>query len=311
MIPVGLITGFLGSGKTTLLQRIVDRHRDRRYAYVVNECGQVDIDGKLLELPPDRLVRLPGGSIFCRCLSGAFVDVLRALAAEGAEPPDAVIIEASGIADPKVMREMLREHRLEPTYDLRRIVSVVDPGSFLKLIRTLPNIVAQIEASDLAIVNKTDVYSDREIEQTEFEINQINSRTRILRATYCDVEIDLTATTEQAEVRGEYAPCADPRYATSTLPVSVPVDADRVLDALRSLRDDLYRAKGFLPSTEGVVYVDLSASGLAARRIAYPGEPGRPIRPGEPGHLVLIARPEAQERVGQLGRKMREGAFNL
>ena len=80
MIPVALVTGFLGSGKTTLLRRVIATHRDRRLAYLVNEFAPVDVDGRLLAAEGAPVVALPGGSIFCQCLVGSFIEQLRGIA---------------------------------------------------------------------------------------------------------------------------------------------------------------------------------------------------------------------------------------
>ncbi|MEW6236392.1 MAG: GTP-binding protein, partial [Candidatus Omnitrophota bacterium] len=160
MIPVCLATGFLGSGKTTLLQRIADQRRQQRLVYIVNEFASIDIDGQRLHLPEGQMIAIPGGSIFCRCLTGEFIRVLRSVADRIGEDGsvEGVIIEASGISDPGVIRQMLHETKLDGVYSLRRIISVADPQNLLKLIHTLPNIVKQIQVSDQVLLNKTDCY---------------------------------------------------------------------------------------------------------------------------------------------------------
>lgn len=118
---------------------------------------------KSLQLPAGQLVSIPGGSIFCHCLVGEFVRVLGEVAVVDPRP-EGVIVEASGIADPKVVVVgMLAETKLDAMFDLRRVVTVVDPGSFHKLIQTLPAITAQVEASDLVLINKTDLYDAGEV----------------------------------------------------------------------------------------------------------------------------------------------------
>ena len=146
---------------------MIHRHRDRRIAYLVNEFASIDVDGGLLagvagdEDPPD-VVPIPGGSIFCKCLVTTFIDHLSALVdGHASRPLDGVVIEASGAADPSVVQQMLSETKLDRSLSLASIVNVVDPGSFLKLIHTLPNIRAQAAAADLTILNKTDVYDER------------------------------------------------------------------------------------------------------------------------------------------------------
>lgn len=295
MIPLALITGFLGSGKTTLLQRIIDRYRGRRIVYIVNDFGEVDIDGQRLPLPADRLVSIPGGSVFCRCRAGELVDALQKIPAGGDGTGgriDGVILEASGIADPRVIRQLLVDARLDGAYDLRQVVTVVDPGSFLKLIHTLPNIIAQVETCHVAIVNKIDLHDEARIAETQRELQRINPTATIMRARYCDVDIDPLATAQVRAVHGDYAHCADPHYVTVTVGVDRPVDAGRLREELECLWGDVYRIKGFVPTSEGRLYVDLSPAGVSF-------QPAGSDDAG-PGDLVIIAAPSSQPRVDAL-----------
>ena len=105
MTALSLVTGFLGSGKTTYLRRLVNQYRDRRLVFLVNEFSPVDIDGPLLGSVEDDVLSLPGGSIFCTCLVTEFISTLKSIPERfGREAPvEGVIIEASGIANPKVV----------------------------------------------------------------------------------------------------------------------------------------------------------------------------------------------------------------
>jgi len=116
---------------------------------------------------------VPGGSIFCKCLVTQFISQLQSLPSRFGIP-EGLVIEASGMANPKVMASMLHETRLDGQYRLARIISVIDPGSFHKLRQTLPNITAQIEASDLALINKADLYSDDEVQATADALRALN-----------------------------------------------------------------------------------------------------------------------------------------
>ena len=300
MIPLSLVTGFLGSGKTTLLQHVIARDRDRRLAFVVNEFGPVDVDGRLLDLPEDRVLSIPGGSIFCRCLSGELVGSLRRVAEwtdESGQRLDGVVVEASGIADPKVAGPLLEETGLNRQFELRTIVAVVDPGSFPKLLHTLPNVVAQVEACSLAIVNKIDLHTEAEIRALEAEVAAINPAAVVRRAEHARLDFDILAPSPVRELAGELAPCADPRYARSVVEVRDPIDPDDLLAELRAIGDALWRAKGFVPTANGFVHLDYSAAGMTCRPAP---------RPPDRGCLVVIARGDAdaddRDRIARLGQ---------
>lgn len=302
MIPLSLITGFLGSGKTSLLSHIVRGNRDRRVVYVVNECGEVDVDGRILQIEQGRLVCIPGGSIFCRCLAGEFIDWLTKIPShwgDAANPIEGVIVEASGIADPGVVGQMLRDTGLDRLYDLRMIVAVVDPGSFLKLIHTLSSIVGQIVASRLVIVNKIDLHDEDTLRRTEDEIRAINADVDIIRTQYGRVDFDAFGERPVRPPSGHYALCRDPNFSVTTVLLTEAVDVNRLADALRDLGQALYRAKGFVPSHGGWKYVDLSAGGLAVQ----------PAATSFPGSLVLIASPTAQPHIDRLAAEIRGGVY--
>jgi G3E family GTPase len=238
MIPLVLVTGFLGSGKTTLLRRIAERKSDLKLIYLVNEFSPQDVDARLLEAGGLETVSIAGGSIFCQCRVTEFIQHLTMIperfGANGA-PVAGVVVEASGIADPLVIRRMLAETRLDETYGISAIVTVVDPKSFLKLVRTLPNILAQVEAADWVILNKID-----------------------------QCKLEWLGAARDRSLTGEYAPCADPNYARLALRFRGPVDLRALETALRRAGDAVFRVKGFARVESGTAYVDYSAAGFHA-----------------------------------------------
>jgi G3E family GTPase len=296
VIPLSLVTGFLGGGKTTLLQRLIEQNRGGRLAYIVNEFAEADVDGQLLELGEDQVVSIPGGSIFCRCLSGEFLRILQTIPErfdDPGSPLEGVVIEASGIADPKVTVSMLEETRLDRVYELRTVVSVIDPGTFLKLIHTLPNVISQVKACDVALVNKTDLHDEDALRHVEQEIERINPRARILRTTYCRSEIDVLAVSARGPMEGEYALCRDPNYESVTMTLERLIDPSPLMAGLERIKDHVYRAKGFVPVADGTLYVDVAAGRLSQREVAVSGDRGDPRRGDGGGRLVFIFDPQA------------------
>lgn len=303
MITLSLVTGFLGSGKTTFMRRVAAQHRGRRLVFLVNECSPLDVDGPLLENATDGVVSLPGGSIFCTCLVTEFINTLRGIPERfGADMPvEGVIIEASGIANPKVIERMLRETQLDEMYALSTIISIVDPGTFRALLESLPNIAAQIEAADTVILNKTDAFDEKTLESVEEKILHLNPGVRLVRATYCDVELDILAVPQYRELDGEYAPCADPDYAQLTAKVTAPLDAAKMSAALAEMKPVIYRIKGFVPGASGNLYLDYSASGLTFE----------PADVTQPSHeLAIIASGSHYDQAQRFAESLRSGQYN-
>lgn len=297
MIPICLVTGFLGSGKTTLLRRMIQQHRDRRIAYLVNEFASIDVDGGLLagvadnEDPPD-VVPIPGGSIFCKCLVATFLDHLSSIAnRHETQPLDGVVIEASGAADPSVVQQMLSETKLDRSLSLASIVNVVDPGSFLKLIHTLPNIRAQAAAADLTILNKTDLYDEAMVDETERVLHECNPTGARRRAVSCEVDFEPFPEPPMRKLIGELASCQDPHFQKVSATFTGEVDPDAFASAVASLRDVLYRAKGHVPTTRGVRFLDLTTGSMSF-------EPAEPAAAS--GVAVILRKGEAQRVIDAL-----------
>lgn len=266
MIPVCLVTGFLGSGKTTLLKRIAERYPGRRLVFLVNEFSAADVDGGLLRETVDNVWAIPGGSIFCTCLVSEFIRVLRALPEQFSlpdAPVDGVVIEASGIANPKVVERMLHETGLDATYALASIVAIADPGTFPILVKTLPNIVAQIESCDWVLLNKTDLHPEETVTAVERDILEIHPGVPILRCRLCDADIPLFVPKTARGLTGEYAQCADPHYAVFHAHAERKTELDALLTRLHGL-PGRYRVKGFVRTRDGAYYVDGTASSVTA-----------------------------------------------
>lgn len=294
-LPIALVTGFLGSGKTSFLKHIAGQRGDRRIVYLVNEFNLRDIDGALVAADRDDVVSIPGGSIFCRCLVTEFINRLKETAAgrlTDGQRPDGVVIEASGMANPQVIEDMLEETRLDADYRLATIVTVLDPRAFQRLRHTLPNILAQVESADVVLINKTDCYEDELIAETEAAVRELNARASLLKTVQARADIDLFAEHAARGLKGEYAKCRDPRYETFLDEREV-IDIEALRKALDAHGEEVYRVKGFARTADGGrVYVDYSSSGLTVEPYGGDEAPG----------LVWIVAGGAAEKVQIGGR---------
>lgn len=277
MLPICLVTGFLGTGKTTFLKNIVAHNRDRKIIYLINEFSAHDVDGAIVSAENPNVVSIPGGSIFCKCLVTEFIGQLTKIAAEHSDV-DGVVIEASGMANPKVIEQMLSETGLEDRFRLATVVSVIDPNSFLKLRHTLPNILAQVEASDVVLINKTDCNAPEKIGETAQAVHELNPAADRIRTVQCAVQIDLFGRHAPRGLQGEYAKCRDPNYATFVSEQSF--DGDILEAFVLEHADDIYRVKGTLAEE----FFDYSTAGVI-----------RTLQPKEEPALAWIVRGGAEE----------------
>jgi len=158
-----LFAGFLGSGKTTLILALAKNAalEHLRVCVLVNEVGEVGIDGEVLRLGDMEVVEITGGCICCQI----GVDLVRALRdlEEGFEP-DLVVIEASGIATPEGVLDTIRRYPPR-TLTSAYTVTVVDPVRFEALHEVLtPLIEAQIVGADYIVITKADEAAAGEVD---------------------------------------------------------------------------------------------------------------------------------------------------
>ncbi|MDV5357373.1 GTP-binding protein [Enterobacter asburiae] len=155
MTKTNLITGFLGSGKTTsILHLLAHKDPQEKWAVLVNEFGEVGIDGALLSDSGALLKEIPGGCMCC--VNGLPMQVgLNTLLRQG--KPDRLLIEPTGLGHPKQILDMLTAPVYEPWIDLRATLCLLDPRQLLDE-RALnnENFRDQLAAADIIVANKED-----------------------------------------------------------------------------------------------------------------------------------------------------------
>ena len=184
---VNLLFGFLGSGKTTLVRRLLEeRGRDAKTAVIVNEFGEVGIDGQILRGTNVDMVELNSGCLCCTLKGSLMLAVEELRLKAGVER---VIVEATGVAQPGELTETLTDPTMRTSVDIGPLVTVVDAHKFSRLVGALGEFyVAQIENADIVILNKTDLASPAVLEDAKREVLEINPAATVLFADHCDVD---------------------------------------------------------------------------------------------------------------------------
>jgi G3E family GTPase len=147
-------------------------------------------------------------------------------------------------------------------YELARIVAVVDPFSYVKLRRTLPNIIAQVESSDIVLINKVDCCSLESLDSVRAAVLEDNPAAELRECRYGVCDFELFQVCSDKDLTGEYAKCRDPNYASQTLSIDVP--DMRGLEAILVKGDGVYRAKGSVYIGGRRMGVQFSSSGLVS-----------------------------------------------
>ncbi|ROR07766.1 GTP-binding protein [Erwinia sp. JUb26] len=159
MTRVNLITGFLGSGKTTTLRHLLaSKPEGEKWAVLVNEFGEVGIDGALLAETGAVLKEIPGGCMCC--VNGLPMQVGLNMLLKQAKP-DRLLIEPTGLGHPKQILDMLSASVYEPWIDLRATLTLLDPRQLLDArVVDNENFRDQLAAADIIIANKQDRWDD-------------------------------------------------------------------------------------------------------------------------------------------------------
>src|SRR4051794_1452498 len=130
-VPVTIITGFLGSGKTTLIRHILQNAGGRRLALIINEFGDVGVDGEILKscgaCPEDNVIELANGCICCT-VADDFAPAIIALLKRDPRP-EHIIIETSGLALPKPLVKAFDWPELRARLTVDGVIAVVDAGA--------------------------------------------------------------------------------------------------------------------------------------------------------------------------------------
>ena len=304
MIPLVLITGFLGSGKTTFLRHLSKKNDGKRLAFLVNDFAAVDVDAQILSELDGEMVSIPGGSIFCRCLATTFTNALKKLAT--LEPAvDGVVIEASGMADPRALADLLRETKLDEIYTLSTVIALADPGTLCKLLKTLPAVKAQIETADVLLLNKTDLFSEEAIQQTEDAVRKVRDDIEIIRCVKGKVNVQLFRGESHAlAFHSSLSPCRDESFLSATYRFRAQRDIGKVVETLNRYSKILWRAKGFIPTPQGLMELQwvMRADSACCGAVDICPTTSREARPA----LVMIARGNAQEELDELIKELKK-----
>ena len=152
-IPVTVVTGYLGAGKTTLVNHVLAQAAGRRYAVIVNEFGDIGIDGELIDGGDEELIELNSGCICC-VVRGDLIRTLRNLLSRKTDL-DGILIETTGLANPgPVIQTFVADQILKAQCRLDSVLVLVDALHIEAQLTAKSDAADQIALADLIILNK-------------------------------------------------------------------------------------------------------------------------------------------------------------
>jgi len=274
--PITILTGFLGAGKTTLLNRILTGNHGLRVGVLVNDFGSINIDAELVVGVDNNMISLANGCVCCQIRDDLIESVVSLVARP--EGVQYIVLEASGVADPAGIFATFSDASLRDRIRLDSVICVVDaeqvfahpeypPLMQLKLL--------QVGFADMLILNKVTLAGPDQLAKVRLWLDQHFARLRIVETDYCEVPYEILlgvgrfdpgqadATAHSFEQGCTGVDCHDANhghthqgqdhsrvFSTWSYETDQPLALDALRETLRKLPGNIYRAKGFIYSTE-------------------------------------------------------------
>ncbi|TXK70639.1 GTP-binding protein [Paenibacillus sp. N3.4] len=201
-VTVFVLSGFLGSGKTTLLTKAIDHFTEagRKPAVIMNEIGEVNLDGQLItgEVPMSELL---GGCICCSS-RGDLALALKELVTD--EHPDLIFIESTGIANPMEIIDEVTDASLVLPVELKGILTVVDGPQLLELSRTSRGktfrlMQEQIRCANVLLLNKTDLLAADALQEVDTLVRDWNPYASVHYTVFSQIDMELIEALEEEQ----------------------------------------------------------------------------------------------------------------
>jgi cobalamin biosynthesis protein CobW len=303
-VPVTIVTGFLGSGKTTLIRHILAHAGGRRLALIINEFGDVGVDGDILKgcgdeaCPEDNIIELANGCICCT-VADDFTPAVSALLKR--EPrPDHIVIETSGLALPKPLVKAFEWPELRAKLTVDGVIAVVDAGAVAagRFADDPEKVAAQRRAdpsldhdnpleevyedqllcADMVVLNKSDLVSSERLAELRAEIAATISRAvKVVTTREGRIEPDVllglqAAAEDDLEARPSHHDLEEEHdhddFDSFVLDLPVVADADALLARLgeATRAHDILRVKGYVEVTGKPMRLLIQGVGQRFRR---------------------------------------------
>lgn len=283
-MEVLLVSGFLGAGKTTLIKHLLTSRFDDvgKIAIIVNEVGDVGIDGTLLSGQNVDMLELTSGCICCT-MKTDFIKAVQEIHEKVA--PDYLVVEATGVAQPADVLDTFFYLPLSEFTSLGNQVTVVDAG-FFKVRELLGSFYDdQIRFANIVILNKIDLVEPEALREIEKLLLDLNPGVRVFPARNCAVDPNLLfqeySGDREMNFSGGHGHENHQRWGFHTFSFSDgrPLERKKLIRFLESLPLKLFRLKGWVRFPDDSAFLDFTGGryrfepvdGLRATALAFVG----------------------------------------
>jgi G3E family GTPase len=195
-VPVYILTGFLGSGKTTVLLKILQEYHNKKWnsGIILNELGEVNVEKNLFQ--DERMVELLNGCICCT-IQEDLTNELSAFVQKNDEL-DFIIIEGTGVANPREIVDALTDPRLIDKVELASVIGLVDASNYLEYLSIFSSskeirmiLTDQVQNTSLLLLNKTDLLDQQQLRKVRKKIAAlVNENVEVIETTYGSTSVE-------------------------------------------------------------------------------------------------------------------------
>ena len=250
--PFTVIGGFLGAGKTTLVNRILSAANGTRYAVLVNDFGQINVDADLIASHDGQTMALTNGCICC-AMADSFVQTMLTLM-QAPEAFDHVIVEASGVAQPGKIMDFAR---LDPLLDPDAVVTLIDTETLTDRLADpliAESVAGQIRSADILVLTKGDLAGPDAIRRAQAETIALNPSAPRVVAPATQIDIAPLIGSMRAPDAAPAAPDGHAHFHSCVLTAdSLPPAVFHAWD--QALAPDILRGKGFVRLDDGSTHL--------------------------------------------------------